>query len=406
MTDRNRSVGREFDEFLAQLDGMVAGPVGEQIVAICLFGSYGQPAYQPRESDVNLLLLLDDGGDICAVRDRFRPLWDRFGSWLRRGPWVARLNEFHRFVQLNPDFAQELAQNGRFLHGELPPLPPTPTPDPHETMARLATEALTASSALLPGLLDPETAQTRRLALRRLARQLWQEPIPEGETAVATFARLRHLLDAKINRLPAARAWHNEKVPTSTTLLLPGAQALYKQGSYFVIVLADFKPAQVQEASLARLTERLAGKCEGVMLATAVQLSLSLVYDNPLGLALRGYQHIWGLNPLAGLQTSKRQIMRQSALAAANISLIDLPQVHFTQTDDDLHTLIHDFQNKLLNLRLQHELLHRLGHLSSYQLPNPLPERETPSRQRLEAIYQQLDWWAAQYKAEMDQTTA
>lgn len=394
------------DEFLAWFGELAARQMDQQIAAVCLFGSYGWPAYQPAESDINLLLLLHDEADLHAVAEWFRPIWQQAGAVLRRGPWVARLSEFGRFARLSPNFAAELTENGRFLHGALPSLPAIPSADPHETIARLATQAMTASSALLPDLLEPGIAQQRHLELRRLARQLCQEPVPEGETAVVTYSRLRPILDAKINRLPAVRHWHNEKVPTDTALLLPGAQALYRQGTSMVIVLASQTPTQLRETNWPRLAGRLAGKCEGVMLTTAVQLNLSLAYDNPLGLVLRSYQHHWGLNPLAELQTSKRQIMRQAALAAATISLIDLPQAHFTQADDALPTLIHDFQNKLLNLRLQHELLHRLGHLSAYQLPDPLPDREAPLRQRLDAIYRQLDWWAAQYSAEMDQAAA
>jgi hypothetical protein len=398
---------------IAQIDAVLAGigdsaarQLGGQVQSICLFGSYGQPYYQPAESDVNLLLLLEDGADVHAVRDWFRPIWQEHGSWLRRGPWVARLAEFHRFVRLVPGFAEELGRNGRFLHGDLPELPPIPSPDPHEAMARQATEALSASSALFPGLMAPPLAEARRLALRRLTRQLWQAPIPEGETAVATFARMRQILDSKINRLPAARFWHNEKVPVGTTLLLPGAQAIFQQGPYMVIALASLNPWPLQEANQERLIQRLQGKCEGVMLTTAVQLSLSLVYDNPLGLVLKSYRHNWGLDLLANLQTSQRQTMRQIAYLATTIGMIDLPQAHFTGSDADLPTLIHDFQNKLLNLRLQHELLHRLGYSQGLEMPEPLPDREASLQQRLEAIYRQLVWWSSHYTVAMDQAAA
>lgn len=394
------------DSMLAEIGRQITASAGEQVVAVCLFGSYNQPAYQPEESDINLLLLLDDAADICAVREQFLPVWEKYGSLLRRGPWVAHLSEFCRFAQLNPDLIRNLTENGRFLHGDLPELPPIPSPDPHETMARLATEAITASSALFPGLLEPTIAEARRLELRRLTRQVGQAPIPPGETAVTTFARLRQSLDGKINRLPAARAWHNEKVPLGTTLLLPGAQAIYQQGPYMVIVLASLNPLPLQEFNQERLVQRLQGKCEGVVLTTAVQLSLSLVYDNPLGLVFKSYRHNWGLDPLADLRTSKRQTLRQIALLAATIGMIDFPQAHFTCSDADLPTLIHDFQNKLLNLRLQHELLHRLGYSQGLELPDPLPGRETPPRKRLEAIYRQFAWWADYYTAAMSQATA
>jgi hypothetical protein len=391
----------QIDNILEQIGDLATEQLGDQIVAVYQFGSYGQPSYQAGESDVNLLFLLSDEGDIAALREWFLPLWQRYGTWLRRGPWVASLSAFQRYANLHPDFALGLRQNGRFLHGSPLNLPPLPSQDPHESVAHQATQALAASTAVLPGLLEPQTAEARLLDLRRLARQLWGEPVPEGETAVSTFARVRHILDAKINRLPAARAWRSEIVPAETAPFLPGLQSIYKQGPHIVMVLAHLSPDDARQTEWVQMMDRLAEECQGLVLTTAVQLSLSLVYDNPISLIFKSYQHNWGLNPLANLQTSRRQIMRQAAISAATIGLIDLPRAHLTQDDSQLHTIIHDFQNKLLNLRLQHELLNRFGYLSHFTLPDSLPEREAPAAERLTAIYRQLDWWLDLYTTEM-----
>jgi hypothetical protein len=394
------------DDFLAGMGDLAAQEMSSQIAAVYLFGSYTQPYYQPAESDINLLFLVDDELELHSLWQWFWPVWQQYGEQLRRGPWVLRLSAFHHFVQLDPAFVVQLEETGRLLYGAPPSLGAVPSPDPHEALARQASQALLASAALLPDLLPPEVASARLGDLRRLVRQMWQEPIPEGETAVATYARLRQILDAKMNRLPAARAWYNETTPKKTTLLLSDMQALYKQGSNMVFVLAQFGPARVHETNWTRLFERLVGKCEGVMVTTAVQLSLSLVYDNPLGLVFKSYRHDWGLNPLAALQTSKRQIMRQAALAAAQTAFIHLPGAHFTQDNDALPLIIHDFQNKLLNLRLEYELLNRFAYISQPDMPDPLPDREVPAEQRLAAIYRQFDWWIARYTAEMLQAEA
>jgi hypothetical protein len=392
---------------LQQITDQLARQMGDQLEAVYLFGSFGRAYYQPGESDVNLLFVLDDEADIHALRQTFLPLWAEYGDLLGRGPWVARRSALARHMALNPDFARHLTQNGRVLHAtpshQLPAGPPR---DIHETLARLTTHSLTASNALLPALLKPDLAAQRTLELRRLARQLWRKPLPAGETAVQTYARVQQILTPKVSELPAARMWNNTKIPAVTAPFLPGLQSLYKQGNNIVMVLAFLSAQHVRETDWAQMTDRLRDECQGVVLTTAVQLCLSLVYDNPLGLVLKQYQHNWGLNPLADLRTSHRQIMRQAARFPSNIELIDLPRAYLTQDDSHLHTIIHDFQNKLLNIRLEHELLRRFGHADEFVNLPALPSRENSSPARIAAIFDSLAWWADNYTEQMQQAEA
>jgi len=68
---------------------------------------------------------------------------------------------------------------------------------------------------------------------------------------------------------------------------------------------------------------------------------------------------------------------------------------------DAIHVLIHDLQNRLLNVQLEHELLYRLLSFERFDQP-ALPDRDAPSTERLDGIFEQLDWWSAQYVAKMD----
>ncbi|MCB8982359.1 MAG: nucleotidyltransferase domain-containing protein [Ardenticatenaceae bacterium] len=393
----------------AQIDSLVAqlvAKMGSRLTAVYLFGSYTQPYFQPGESDVNLLFVLADDADMQDLRDAFLPLWQQHGHWLRRGPWAARAGTLARFRRLNPHFAHHLSLHGRLLHTDLSFEPgPLPALDPHETLGHLATQALSASSALLPDLLGEATAVQRRAELRRLARQLWQKPIPE-ETAVRSYARVQHILGPKIAQLPAARAWNNTTIPAVTAPFLPGLQSLYQQGANIVMVLANLGPQAIRDTNWEQLKERLAQECEGLVVTTAVQLCLSLVYDNPIGLVLKNYQHSWGMNPVADLTTSRRQIMRQAATLPSGIEMIQLPAAYLTQDDDHLHNLIHDFQNRLLNIRLEHELLHRFGYTPSFIPPASLPERTAPLYQRVSAIFRNLAWWSDFYLDQMLQAEA
>ncbi len=393
----------------AQIESLVQeviAQMGHRLTAVYLFGSYTQAHFQPSESDVNLLFVLADNADIQDLREAFLPLWPQHAHWLRRGPWAARAGTLARFRRLNPHFAHHLALHGRLLYADpLFEIGSLPALDPHELYGRLATQALIASNALLPALLDPATANERRSDLRRLARQLWQKPIPE-ETAVRSYARVQHILGPKIAQLPAARAWNNTTIPTVTAPFLPGLQALYQQGPNIVMVLANLGPQAVRDTAWEQLKDRLAKECEGLVVTTAVQLCLSLVYDNPIGLVLKNYQHSWGMNPIADLTTSRRQIMRQAAALPTTIEMIQLPAAYLTQDDDHLHNLIHDFQNRLLNIRLEHELLHRFGYTPAYTPPASLPERTAPLHGRVRAIFRNLAWWSDFYLDQMLQAEA
>lgn len=394
----------------AQIEALVqqlVAQMGRRLTAVYLFGSYTQPVYQPGESDINLLFVLADAADMQDLRQAFLPLWRQHGSWLRRGPWAAHAGALARFCRLNPGFAHHLTQNGSLLH-TTPAFQPNPLPtlDPHEVYGRLATQALITANALLPQLLEPDTAAQRHAALRRLARQLWRKPIPAEETAVLTYARVQHVLGPKIAQLPAARAWTNTTVPAITAPFLPGLQAIYQQNPNIVMVLADLRPQAIRETNWQQLASRLSAECQGLVVTTAVQLSLSLVYDNPVGLVLKNYQHNWGLNPLADLTTSRRQIMRQAAALPASIELTELAPAYLTQDDSQLHTLIHDFQNRLLNIQLEHELLRRFGYTPLFEPPTPLPQRTVPLHQRVSAIFQHLGWWSDFYLDQMNQAEA
>lgn len=394
----------------AQIEALVqqlAAKMGSQLTAVYLFGSYTQPYYQPGESDINLLFVLAEAADMHALRAAFLPLWQAHGGWLRRGPWAGSATALDRFCWLNPGFAHHLARDGRLLHKSAAFAPgPLPALDPHEVYGRLATQAQITSNALLPELLEPDLAVERKTALRRLARQLWRKPIPPEETAVLTYARVQHVLGPKIALLPAARAWNNTTIPAVTAPFLPGLQALYQQGPNIVMVLANLGPQHIRDTNWRQLSDRLADECQGLVVTTAVQLSLSLVYDNPLGLALSNYQHSWGMNPLADLTTSRRQIMRQAASLPASIELTELPAAYLTQDDSHLHTIIHDFQNRLLNIQLEHELLRRFGHTPPFVPPALLPGRDAPPHQRVAATGQHLAWWSEFYLDQMSHLEA
>ncbi len=378
--------------------------LGEQLKAAYLFGSFVQGFFQDGESDINLLFIVDDKTDFFKIREFYFPVWEKFGDVLRRAPFIARAGSFTRLIQVDAILANHLHENGRLLFGSADYLKGFPELDKQEAAARLASEALVASSSLLPTLMPPEKAEESVKIARRLARKLWQAPVDEGETAITTYARIQQKLGPKIARLPAGQAYTNTEIPSVTAPFLPGLQSLYKEADNIVMVLAYLSGNDIEKTDWDQMTERLSSECSGLVLTTSAQLSLSLVYDRPIGLKTRKYQYNWGMDHVAKLQSSKRQMMREAATAPTRIEIQLLPHALLTQSDDQFGRIIHDFQNKLLNVQLTHELLCRFGDVERFTPPQPLPDRSSPSVERLEGIFKHAYWWSEFYTNKMLET--
>lgn len=372
-----------------------------QLEAVYLYGSYGQKHYQPGESDINLLLIVADGTSFYALRNAFLPLWQEYGTILRRAPLVAQASAFTRHLLLNPMLAHHLAREAQQLLGPPDFMSELAAVNPHEAYARLASEAMQASAALAPELLEPEIAEARLAQLRRLARRFRGEPIPEGETPAQLFARVQHFLEPRIAKLPAVRPWTDTQPSTTTSPFLPGLQAIYKEGDHMALVFARLTPQQIIKTNWQLLSERLANQCSGVWITTAAQLGLTLAFETPLAFRFRRYEHNWGLDPLETVPVSKRQMLRHAARGPSDILIDSLPNAYLTWGKEEMYRLIHDFQNKLLNVQLEHELLYRIKEVERFTPPSPLPARTAPSQQRIEAIFQHLDWWTQYYAGEM-----
>jgi hypothetical protein len=375
--------------------------LGSKLKAAYQFGSSVQGYYQPGESDINLLFIVDDDTDFLALREDFLPIWDTVGGTLLRAPLFARIGDFSQYKRLEPSFAHHLYENGRLLAGSPEYVSTLPKLDIQEATARLATEALAASGTLIPSLMEPAQAAERRKLARRLARKLWQAPVAQEETAVTTYARIQQKLGPQIARLPAGKAYTNTDIPSVTAPFLPGLQSLYKEADNIVMVLAYLSAQDIERTDWERMTDRLSEECSGLVLTTAAQLCLSLVYDTPIDLKTKRFQYNWGMNHVAELQSSKRQIMRQAAIVPARINIDSLPNDLLTHDDTHLHRIIHDFQNKLLNVQLTHELLVRFGDVERFTPHEPLPDRSRPSLERIQGIFNHAQWWAEFYTGQM-----
>lgn len=372
----------------------------DAVVGLFLFGSLTQGHYTPEESDINLWVVVPDGSALPLLRQAFAPVWQQYAAVLKRAPYVCTKQAFMRHLLLNPSLGQHLVRDGQQLLGADDLLDRRlATGEPHELHAPIVTEAIQASAALAPALLSDDTAVALQARLRRLARRLLNEPLPEGETAVQSFARIQHFLTSMMASLPATQKWAKVVPRDGTSPLMPGLQTIYTEVGKKVMVFSQLSPSKIIQTDWPRLASTLPARTTGLELTTVEQMSLSILFDRPLDLRFKKTQHSWGPNFLAAFNPTQRQIMRYSARVPSRILVDDLPHAYLVSdhSEESQHKIIHDFQNKMLNVQLEHELLVRYGLIERFVPPSPVPGRETPAPQRIAALFQHLEWWTDYY---------
>lgn len=377
--------------------------LGSELESAYLYGSVPQRTYEMGESDINLLLVVAETLDIHRLRRHFMPLWQEYGRRLRRAPVVATRRTLARHLLLNPVLAHHLAIEGRPLlqsGGLLAGLPAQPTLTAEDNCAYWAQEALLASMALAPALWSPEDQLQHMRRLRSLGRRLLRQNASPQETAVALFARIQARLATLTSKLPDDYTW--ESMRTATSPLVPGLQATYtKDMESIILVFSQFSLEQLNSISWSKLAERLGKEYKGFYVTSSLQLRLIYQLETPLDLFFKRIKRTWGEDPLQNLTPTKYHQLRQAARRPSAILLDVLPQAYLTSREDEMGKLIHDVQNRLLNVQLEAELLARLGLTTMAKPPVPLPGREASPQERINAILGHLDWWSEHYTQAM-----
>ena len=236
-----------------------------------------------------------------------------------------------------------------------------------------------------------------------MARQLLGRDVDAGKTpalsrvevAVSLLAGIHRRLNSLFND-GGVPDWTTDTIATDA--VLPGHIASYQMLGAMVYVFDDSLPDLLAEVDVETLLAAMEQPTDGVRLVTARQLRLLLQYESAAAFILQNYTHVWGADPLADLSPNRKIVFRDAARKTAVFRTNTFIHDYFVMPDDTdaIQILIHDFQNRLLNVQLEHELLYRLLSFERFVQPE-LPDRDAPSIERLDAIFAQLDWWSAQY---------
>lgn len=375
--------------------------LGDQLEGVFLFGSVAQALNKPGISDVNMFVIVADGTSPHLLRQAFFPVWEAHQDTLKHAPLIADLSTFQQHIKLNPALARHISRSNKQLYGSDDLLSFHPKQaDPHELIGYIVAEALQVSMALTPQLLDEETAVLKNRQLRTLYRHVFHSNPAEGDTAVQIYAQIQQFLNQIVPKLPAAKKWAAAKGRSTTSPLLPGLQSIYKEMNTTILVSGHLNPEQIVRLEWDRLAQHLPNGTAGLQITTVEQFCLLCVYERPVDVLLRKFTHNWGIDFLPTLKPTNRQFMRQSSRLPADILIQSLPNTYLTKENDDdetLHKIIHDYQNKMLNIRLENELLSRFEKAEKFTPPEPVPDRETPPKQRIDALFNQFRWWSEFY---------
>ena len=382
------------DSIIKQL----ASALGDQLEAVFLYGSLAQGFYQPDESDINLFLVIAEDADLHQLRAAFEPIWEEHKQLLKRAPCFANRLAFERHLQLNTLLAHHVVRDGKKLYGSKQILDNPLSPiQAVEAYAHLARQAMLASQALMPQVLEEETAVNVQRKLRSFVRRIQRAPIKNQEINAQLFARIQNYLVPIVSKLPEIRSWDGFNLPTQTSPFLPGLSAIYEETGKLVLAFSQLTPQQLLRTDWELVTEQVPESALGVEITSAAQLFLIAAYEHPLHIHFQKYEHSWGPDFISEIDPPKHQIMRQAARLSSDILVDTLPNALLTHREEDYPDLIHDFQNKLLNIQLEHELMVRFELTERFVPPEPLPDRNDDTRIRLDAIFKNLEWWANFY---------
>ncbi len=361
-----------------------------QFLSFYLIGGFSQD-----RSGTNLLAVIQPETSIHQIREILRPLWLQYHNTIGYLPLIATPATLNRHLQLNPLLADDIIRNGRLLSGQ--PLDFTVQSfSPKERIGHIAAEALIASESLNPQL---QTKAGQKIAIQSLKRLANYLEIDTEQTPIQLLADIQIYLASWLNQNPGLK-WQAPP-PTDAPSLIQNLLSIYEVQERVVFLLPDLPVELIadclNEIDWAAVSQTLKDQYHGLQLTTPSLLRLVYQYYRAAENLMKGYEHAWGQDPLNNLEVSHSQIYRDLARQPSKLEIKAFPHAYITVPDKALGELIHDFQNKLLNIQLREELLSRYERRSRAVPPFPLPGRKTPSKQRIDAIFQHFNWWANHY---------
>lgn len=371
------------------LDRLQAG-LGPQLDAVYLFGSLATGTFQPGESAVDLLLVVAENTPLEDVYRAFHPIWQAHGRDLQHAPLLTTSTAFADQMALLPVLAGHLKHAARTLYGSGERLAHLPEPTRDQIDAANTHRALALSPLLFQEQL-PEAEHAANLRqLRRLTRHLTHAPVSPEATAVEMLSTVHERL--RDVGAPPVEPPADPPVPGLVSIV-------HKTPRLTVFVFDALTPERLQATDWQSLAAAHLPSGSRPVVTTYGHLRAFVRHETAIDHAFNRCSVQWGLEPFVGIDIPVANIVRQAGQRPCYLRLDTLPRAYLTAATRDSSALVHDFQNRVLNVHLEHEILCRLNLSTRFQPARPLPDRSLPNAARIAGIFDHLDEWVAFYAA-------
>jgi hypothetical protein len=329
------------------------------------------------------------------VRQAVYPFWKRYRSLLAGGPLLAAPADDRRYARILPQEVAAFRVGARLLHGEdlLVQALQAAGADPLRSLAWIAQETLIGSAVVASPDEDwrQATGSTLRLS-ERLSRAAGRAGIAGRPSPYEVLARLHAFLAAASERQPGYR-WEGQAPGGRPPAHLPGLLALLGWGERLIVVLPRVDQATLAAIDWHRVAELVMGEFETLLVATPWQMRVVASVAEAVSFTFRSFERVWGADILAGCRTSDEDVRLSAAVLPVRTLVERLPADYLTVEESELGGLIHAVQNVLQNIQMRNELWARIRGVAPRRPPEPLPGRETPPHQRIDALFRHLRWW-------------
>jgi hypothetical protein len=342
-----------------------------------------------------LWLSVRPGTSPQRVREAVYPFWRRHRSLLAGGPFLATPDDGLRVARVLPQEVAAFRVGARLLQGDdlLAQALRITGADPLHALAWMAGETLIGSAVLASPDEDwrQATGSTLRLS-ERLSRAAGRPGVAASRSPMQALAGLHAYLAAEAGRHPAYR-WKGRASGERPPPHLPGLLALLGWGERLIVVLPEVNQAILAAIDWPHVADLVTGEFETILVATPWQMRLVASVAEAVSFTFRSFELVWGADVLAGCRPSDQDVRLSSAMLPVRTLVERLPAEYLTVDESELGGLIHAVQNVLQNIQMRNELWARIRGVAPRRPPEPLPGRETPPHQRVEALFRHLRWW-------------
>ena len=128
--------------------------LGDDLLAVYLYGSLSDGTYQAGQSDVNLLAVTNSQDSIHRVRNALKgEIWPSYGHILKHTPLLATPDALVRHLAINPWLDLHFLRSGQLVYGNAIDIGTELESSGAEELANVGSQVVDASAALAPSLL-------------------------------------------------------------------------------------------------------------------------------------------------------------------------------------------------------------------------------------------------------------